>query len=95
MAGRSELGELASGFGLLSDATRVGILKALATGPKNVTTLSAALGVKQQMVSHHLGLLCLGGLVIRTYKGRSTEYTTDAASIRALAAGIEKLLRRS
>lgn len=88
MAGRSEVSDLAAGYGLLSGATRVAILAALATGPKNITTLSEALGVTQQMISHHLGLLCLGRLVIRTYKGKSTQYATDVARMKALVAGI-------
>jgi len=88
MAGRSEVSDLAAGYGLLSGATRVGILAALASGPKNIATLSEALGASEQMISHHLGLLCLGGLVIRTRKGKSTQYATDAARMKALAAGV-------
>ena len=39
MAKASELRDLAAGFAQLSDPTRLGILKMLAGGPKNVTAL--------------------------------------------------------
>ena len=94
MARGSESYELACGFGLLSDATRLGILKMLTTGPKNVTTLCKGLRVKQPMVSNHLGLLRMGRLVIRTRKGRSMIYVCDAAAMKALAVGIVKLTPR-
>jgi ArsR family transcriptional regulator len=94
MAKQSELYEFARGFGLLSDPTRLGILGMLVTGPKNVTALCKALGVKQPMASHHLGLLRMGGLVIGTRKGKSMIYVCDAAAMKALAAGIAKLTPR-
>jgi ArsR family transcriptional regulator len=91
MAKRSELGELARGFALLSDATRLGILKMLSSGPKNVTALCDALDLKQPTISHHLGLLRMGRLVVGTRKGKSVIYVTDVASMKELAAGIAKL----
>ena len=94
MARNAESYELARGFGLLSDATRLGILKMLMTGPKNVTALCKGLRAKQPMVSHHLGLLRMGRLVISTRKGRSVIYTCDAAAMKALAVGIAKLTLR-
>ena len=94
MARRSESYELARGFGLLSDATRLGILKMLTAGPKNVTSLCKGLRAKQTMVSNHLGLLRMGRLVSRTRKGRSMIYVCDAAAMKALAVGIAKLTPR-
>jgi DNA-binding transcriptional ArsR family regulator len=94
MSKRSESYELARGFGLLSDATRLGILKMLTAGPKNVTALCKGLRVKQPMVSNHLGLLRMGRLVIRTRKGRSMIYVCDAAVMKTLAVGIAKLTPR-
>ena len=91
MARGTELRELAQGFGLLSDATRLGILKILATGPKNVTALCKTLGLRQPTASHHLGLLRLGRLVVGTRKAKTVEYATEAANMKALAAGIAKL----
>ena len=91
MARGTELNELAQGFGLLSDATRLGILKALAAGRKNVTALCKAVGQKQPTTSHHLGLLRMGRLVRGTRKGKSVEYVTDTVNMKALAAGIAAL----
>ena len=54
------------GVALLSDATRLGILKILAAGPKNATALGKTLGMRQPTVSHHLGLLRTGRLVAGT-----------------------------
>ena len=94
MAKRSESYDLACGFGLLSNAARLGILKMLTAGPKNVTALCKGLRVKQPMVSNHLGFLRMGRLVIRTRKGRSMIYVCDAAAMKALAVGIVKLTPR-
>jgi ArsR family transcriptional regulator len=90
-AKKAELAEWARGFSLLSDSTRLGILKVLAGGPKNVTALCGALRLKQPTISHHLGLLRMGRLVEGTRRGKSVVYVTDAASIKALAAGLGKL----
>jgi DNA-binding transcriptional ArsR family regulator len=53
-----------------------------------------ALRVKQPMVSHHLGLLRMGRLVVGTRKGKSMIYVCDAAAMKALAVGIAKLTPR-
>ena len=82
---------MARGFAFLSDATRLGILKALAAGPKNVTALCKAVGRKQPTTSHHLGLLRMGRLVVGTRKGKAVVYTIDRANLKALAAGLAKL----
>lgn len=91
VAGKNELMEWARGFALLSDPTRLGILKMLAAGPKNVTALCDSLGLKQPTVSHHLGLLRMGRLVIGTRQGKSVVYVTDIASMKELAVGLAKL----
>jgi len=89
---KADLLEWARGFTLLSDATRLGILSLLAKGPKNVTALCKALGLKQPTVSHHLGLLRMGRLVINTRQGKSVVYTTDKANLKALASALGKLM---
>jgi ArsR family transcriptional regulator, arsenate/arsenite/antimonite-responsive transcriptional repressor len=91
MAKKAELTEWARGFALLSDPTRLGILKMLAAGPKNVTALCDSLGLKQPTISHHLGLLRMGRLVVGTRKGKSVVYVTDAASMKELAVAVTKL----
>ena len=89
---KADLLEWARGFTLLSDATRLGILSLLATGPKNVTALCKALGLKPPMASHHLGLLRMGRLVINTRQGKSVVYTTDTANLKALASALATLM---
>jgi DNA-binding transcriptional ArsR family regulator len=91
MAKRTELTEWARGFALLADPTRLGILKILSAGPKNVTALCTSLGLKQPTISHHLGLLRMGRLVVGTRQGKSVVYVTDASSMKELAAAITKL----
>jgi ArsR family transcriptional regulator len=94
MAQRSEVSDLAFGYGLLSDQTRLGILKMLAAGQKNVTALCKGLGLKQPTISHHLGLLRMGRIVIGTRKGKSVIYTVDVAQIKALGAALAKLTKK-
>jgi ArsR family transcriptional regulator len=89
--GRAALNEWARGFSLLSDPTRLSILRLLSKGPKNVTALCKALRLKQPTVSHHLGLLRMGRLVVGTRKGKSVIYTTDKAALKALVAACKKL----
>jgi len=88
---KAELSEWARGFSLLSDPTRLGILKMLAAGPKNVTALCNALGLKQPTISHHLGLLRMGRLVTGTRQGKSVVYTTEKKNLNELASAISKL----
>jgi ArsR family transcriptional regulator len=91
---RPDLADMAFGCGLLSDQTRLGILKLLAAGPKNVTELCRRLGLKQPTVSHHLGLLRMGRLVNGTRAGKSVIYAVDVAAMKALAAGLAGLTSR-
>jgi len=90
-AGKSEVVQLARGFSLLSDSTRLGILKMLESGPKNVTAMCDGLGLKQPAVSHHLGLMREGGLVAGKRQGKSVIYSSDASVIKDLAASLVKL----
>jgi len=89
---KADLRDWAQGFGLLSDATRLGILSLLAKGPRNVTALCKSLGLKQPTVSHHLGLLRMGRLVINTRKGKAVEYATDKAALKQLASAVSQLM---
>ena len=92
MAKASEWRDLSAGFALLSDPTRLGILKRLAVGPKNVTALCDGLGLKQPKASHHLGLMRMGRLVVGTRKGRSVVYVSDASALKALGVAVGKLM---
>lgn len=94
MAKRMDLRNLASLLGLFSDGTRLNILKVLKGGPKNVTALCTALGLKQPTVSHHLSLLRMANLVTGTRTGKSVVYTTNVADMKELAAAFAVLMPR-
>jgi len=91
-AAKAELSEWARGFALLSDPTRLGILKLLGAGPRNVTALCNGLGLKQPTVSHHLGLLRMGRLVVGTRQGKSVVYNSDKKNLKALVSAIGTIL---
>lgn len=86
------LKELALGYSMLSDLTRLGILQLLARGPKSVTQLCEALQKKQPIVSHHLGLLRMGRLVVGKRRGKQVIYEMDKAALKALSSGIGRLM---
>jgi ArsR family transcriptional regulator len=91
-ASKADLKEWARGFSLLSDATRLGILALLAKGPRNVTAMCKALKLKQPTISHHLGLLRMGRMVDGQRQGKSVVYTSNKASLKALADAIASLM---
>lgn len=91
VAGKADLQEWARGFALLSDPTRLGILAMLANGSKNVTALCDALKLKQPTISHHLGLLRMGRIVVGTRQGKSVVYEADKATIKTLSQALSKL----
>jgi ArsR family transcriptional regulator len=64
----------ASKLKILSDSTRLGVLEALMTGPKNVGELMEKLGVEQSLLSHHLAVLRDNGLVEATRDGKTMIY---------------------
>ncbi len=82
---KMDVREMCRGFSLLSDPTRLGILRLLAKGPRNVTALCKALRIKQPTVSHHLGLLRMGRLVNGVRHGKAVIYAVDKAALKALA----------
>jgi ArsR family transcriptional regulator, cadmium/lead-responsive transcriptional repressor len=57
-----------------SDTSRLSILEALCSGPKNVTQLVQETGLSQPNVSNHLSCLHDCGLVSRTQQGRYVVY---------------------
>ena len=91
---KADLRELAEGFSLLSDKTRLGILLELKKGPQNVTAMCKALKLRQPTISHHLGLLRMGRLVNGKRQGKSVVYTADKANLKALASALGKLMPR-
>ena len=91
---KRELKEWARGFKLLGDPTRLGILRLLAGGPKNVMTLCKALKLRQKSVSQHLAPLRMGGLVDMTRKGRFVTYSIEKRAIKVLRSACLKLTPR-
>ena len=66
--------ECAQMMKVLSDATRIKIVRALISGPSNVGNLSQLTGLSPHRVSHHLGRMRLARLLEATRDGRSIVY---------------------
>ena len=94
MAGKRTTGDVkewAQGFRMLSDPTRLGILAELTKGPKNVTALCKALGLKQPIASTHLGILRMGRFVTGTRQGKSVVYEANKAALKELARALKAM----
>ncbi|MCL2649110.1 MAG: metalloregulator ArsR/SmtB family transcription factor [Phycisphaerales bacterium] len=74
------LNNLCQLFRLLSDRTRLQIVKLLAEGERNVTSLCEELKLPQPTVSHHLGLLRMNRVIINKRHGKQVIYALDPAS---------------
>lgn len=86
----------ASKLKVLSDSTRLGVLEALMTGPKNVGELIKKLGVEQSLLSHHLAVLRDNDLVHATREGKTMIYelpeqVADSTSGKAINLGCCKI----
>lgn len=66
---------LAQLFRVLGDHTRLAILMLLADQELNVSTLCRKLKTAQPSVSHHLGILRLGGMVTARRSGKEVFYS--------------------
>ena len=73
---------IAQFFQILSDPTRVRIIKALAEGEWCVTDLVDALKMDQPAISHQLKYLRELGVVSHRKKGRHVYYTLDDDPLR-------------
>jgi len=65
----------------LSDENRLAILLAVAQRQRSVSELTAATGLAQTLVSHHLKSLRDNGLVAVTARGRSNVYSLCCAAV--------------
>jgi len=65
----------------LSDENRLAILLAVAQRDHSVVELTAATGLSQTLVSHHLKSLRDTGLVTATAQGRSNVYSLCCAAV--------------
>ncbi len=76
MATRLEtLEDWARVYHALGDKTRLHILELLAGGEMNVGALCKKLKLPQSLVSHHLSLLRVGGLIKNRSEGRRAFYS--------------------
>jgi DNA-binding transcriptional ArsR family regulator len=71
-------------LGLLADPTRLQLLRLLATGEQDVTTLAGQVTASRSSVSQHLGRLRLAGLVQARRDGRRMLYRTTSDHLSAL-----------
>ena len=72
---------------VVKEPMRVRIILALASGPKTVNELVAAMGLKQPTISNHLRVLTDNNMVKRRRDGRMAYYSLSSKKItRALEA---------
>jgi len=71
------VGAIAGIMRLLSDPTRLRVLRLLLPGEKNVSALCDRLGLAQPTVSHHLGLLRTARLVVTRRNGKQVYYALN------------------
>jgi DNA-binding transcriptional ArsR family regulator len=71
-------------LGLLADRTRLALLRRLAEGEADVTTLAEAGGVARPSASQHLARLRLAGLVTTRKEGRRVVYALRHGHLRRL-----------
>jgi len=76
--------DLSRKFRLLSDQTRLRIVMQLAQGPQSVTALCQALALPQHTVSHHLGILRMGGLAESRRDGKQVIYSINRRVLETL-----------
>lgn len=68
----------------LADPTRLHLLRLLATGEQDVTTLTGQVDATRSSVSQHLGRLRLAGLVRARREGRRMFYSITSDHLSAL-----------
>lgn len=86
--------EAASVFSQLGDGTRLKILWLLCHSRECVSDIAAALGVSKAVVSHHLQLLKMSGLVTGTRAGQEIHYSlSDTQEAKLLHKTIEAMFK--
>jgi ArsR family transcriptional regulator len=71
----AQVEEVSRLFGILSESSRLKLLRALMEKPMNVSELMEATGMKQGNVSKHLGVLLNARFVAREREGNFARYT--------------------
>ena len=83
---------LAEYFKVFSEPNRLAVLEALRGGPLNVTAVVEATGLSQALVSKHLKLLTIAGVVQRRPEGSLVCYEVIDKAVFKLLGQAEKLL---
>lgn len=86
---------LADYFKVFSEPNRLAVLEALRDGPINVTAVVEKTGLSQALVSKHLKLLTIAGVVERRPEGSLVFYDVIDRSVYRFVAQAEKLLLAS
>ena len=83
---------LAEYFKVFSEPNRLAVLDTLRGGPLNVTAVVEKTGLSQALVSKHLKLLTIGGVVRRRPEGSHVYYDVIDQEVFLLLAQAEKLM---
>ncbi len=86
---------LADYFKVFSEPNRLAVLEALRSGPLNVTAVVEATGLSQALVSKHLKLLTIAGVVQRRPEGALVYYSVIDPAVFQLMAEAQRLLLES
>ena len=86
---------LAEYLKVFSEPNRLAVLEALRHGPLNVTAVVEKTGLSQALVSKHLKLLTIAGVVQRRPEGSLVFYEVNDKAVFKLLAQAEKLLLAS
>jgi DNA-binding transcriptional ArsR family regulator len=92
---RLAMDALAEYFKVFSEPNRLAVLDALRQGPLNVTAVVERTGLSQALVSKHLKLLTIAGVVKRRPEGSLVFYEVIDRSVFRLLAQAEKQLLAS
>ena len=83
---------LAEYFKVFSEPNRLAVLSALREGPRNVTAVVECTGLSQALVSKHLKLLTIAGVVRRRPEGSLVFYDVIDPAVFTLLSQAEALL---
>jgi DNA-binding transcriptional ArsR family regulator len=86
---------LADYFKVFSEPNRLTVLTALQAGPLNVTAVVDSTGLSQALVSKHLKLLTIAGVVQRRPEGSLVYYEVVDKGVFKLMSQADKLLTAS
>ena len=92
---RATLDALAEYFKVFSEANRLAVLDALRGGPLNVTAVVEITGLSQALVSKHLKLLTIAGVIKRRPEGSLVFYEVIDAAVFRLLGDAEQLMLAS